>query len=288
MSKAIICVGPSGSGKSTWARAHVENDPNYLRINRDDLRSMRGKYWLPKQEKLITKWQKEMADIAIKAGHSLVIDDTNLNEKTRDGWKQFFRDRGVEVSEKDFTNVPMSTCIQRDLKRPNSVGADVIKEQFRKYIDPVRDPLSVIVQDSSLPKCIIVDCDGTLNKVTNRSPYDGTNCHLDEANEHVVEVVQMLSNKYHVIVMSGLEDKYRSQREAWLDNHDVPVFALYMRKTGDVRGDDIIKKELFEEHVRGKFYVHCIIDDRPKMVRAWRRMGFTDRILAVGDQDIDF
>lgn len=285
MAKLLITRGLQGSGKSYWSREFVQNDPNYVRVCRDDFRLMRGRYWLPKQEKLITKWEKFAVKSALDAGYSVVVDSMNLNPATFEMWKSFAKTEGVQFEVKDFTKIGLEKCLENDLKRPNSLGEKIIRDTYNKYLAPKPE---IIVQDESLPKCIIVDCDGTLNKVTNRSPYDGTNCHLDEANEHVVEVVQLLSFKYRVIVMSGLEDKYRSQRESWLDNHGVPVSALYMRKTGDARGDDIIKKELFEEHVKDKFYVHCIIDDRPKMVRAWRRMGFTDRILAVGDQDIDF
>lgn len=56
-----------------------------------------------------------------------------------------------------------------------------------------------------------------------------------------------------------------------------------MRKDGDTRRDSIVKRELFEEHVKGKFNVVAILDDRPQVIReCWRELGFADRILDVG------
>ena len=37
-SEVIINVGISGAGKSTWTTQFIKENPNYLRINRDDIR----------------------------------------------------------------------------------------------------------------------------------------------------------------------------------------------------------------------------------------------------------
>jgi hypothetical protein len=70
--------------------------------------------------------------------------------------------------------------------------------------------------------------------------------------------------------MSGREDLVRGATEAWLDRHGLPWEALYMRAAGDHRKDSVVKRELFDAHVAGRYNVAFVIDDRPQVVRMWR------------------
>jgi hypothetical protein len=50
--------------------------------------------------------------------------------------------------------------------------------------------------------------------------------------------------------------------------------ALYMRKAGDYRSDDIVKEEIFNKYFGDvKDRVLCVFDDRPRVIRMWRRIG---------------
>lgn len=66
--------------------------------------------------------------------------------------------------------------------------------------------------------------------------------------------------------MSGREDSLRSQTVNWLAYNKIPYNALYMRTMGDMRKDSVIKKELFETHVKNQFYVQFVLDDRNQVV----------------------
>ena len=46
-----------------------------------------------------------------------------------------------------------------------------------------------------------------------------------------------------------------------------------MRPKGDQRKDVIVKEQLYNEHIKGKFNVVAIFDDRMQMVSLWRSMG---------------
>jgi hypothetical protein len=48
---------------------------------------------------------------------------------------------------------------------------------------------------------------------------------------------------------------------------------LYMRKTDDYRDDTIVKRELYENYIKDKFNVVAVFDDRPKVLRMWRKLG---------------
>ncbi len=58
---------------------------------------------------------------------------------------------------------------------------------------------------------------------------------------------------------------------------------LLMRAPGDSRRDSIVKRELYEKHIKGKYNVVAVFDDRPSVIReCWQALGFTDRIFNVG------
>lgn len=49
-----------------------------------------------------------------------------------------------------------------------------------------------------------------------------------------------------------------------------------MRPKGDMRKDSIIKKELFEAHIKDKYYIEAVFDDRNQIVDTWRKeIGLT-------------
>lgn len=147
--KIIILRGLQGSGKSTWAKKWVNENPEHrLRFNRDDIRNMLGKYWVPSRESLIDSMYWNLLEQATSSGYDIVIDNMNLNEKYIDEVNTFIEETnlwleqaladfkyGVEI--KDFFHVPLQTCIDRDAQRENPIGERVIKNTFNKYKDKI-------------------------------------------------------------------------------------------------------------------------------------------------------
>jgi len=130
---------------------------------------------------------------------------------------------------------------------------------------------------------LIADIDGTLALLNGRNPYDASTCLDDLPNDPVIDIVK----KYGIVVyVSGREDKYRDQTAAWLSKHGLPAGELFMRKTGDMRKDSIVKWEIFEEHIRDTYKVLCVLDDRLSVCRMWYSLGLP--LLRVGDPDADF
>ena len=147
--KIIILRGLQGSGKSTWAKKWVNENPEHrLRFNRDDIRNMLGKYWVPSRESLIDSMYWNLLEQAASSGYDIVIDNMNLNEKYIDEVNTFIEETNLwleqaladfkyEVEIKDFFHVPLQTCIDRDAQRENPIGERVIKNTFNKYKDKI-------------------------------------------------------------------------------------------------------------------------------------------------------
>ena len=144
MKRIILTRGIPASGKSTWAKQEVLKDPEHsIRINRDDLRNMCGKYWVPAREHYIEACKGLILISAINFQFdTIIIDEMNLNPKesgklkgeitmVNDAFKSGQDKYVVEV--KDFTDVPLDVCLERDSKRENPIGEDVIRGIFNKY-----------------------------------------------------------------------------------------------------------------------------------------------------------
>lgn len=132
MAKLLVLQGIPASGKTTYARELVESDYSYVRVNRDDLRNMRGVYWLPSQEKLISAWEVDSIRTALSLGFNVVSDSTNLNLSTIATLTNIARELDVEIEFK-LIEIELDEAIKRDSLRPNPVGAKIITSFYNRY-----------------------------------------------------------------------------------------------------------------------------------------------------------
>lgn len=157
-----------------------------------------------------------------------------------------------------------------------------------------------------LPEAVLCDLDGTLALIHNRSPYDASDCDIkDYPNNPVIQTVLAHYNQGRKIIFcSGREDKYKPETIRFIEkycrfieeyspcpNCDPPQepqeklieYQLFMRKTDDFRKDAIIKEEIYQEHIEGKYNVLLVLDDRRSVVSLWRSLGLTCFQVAEGD-----
>lgn len=278
MIKVILTKGLPASGKSTWAKKLIDENPNaYKRINKDDLRAMLDNdNFTGASEKFILKVRNELILLSIKEGKHVIVDDTNLNPKHEMHIRELVK--GIaEVSIQDFTSVPLEECIKRDLKRVNTVGEKRITEFYNQYLRPAPEKIEYI---NDLPDVVICDLDGTLCNLNGRNPYDASECENDGLNTVVYDLINKEAN---IIFVSGREDKYREQTISFLKKHHIQYAELHMRATDDFRKDSIIKREIFDNHIRGKSNVKYVLDDRNQVVEMWRQLGLICLQVAEGN-----
>ena len=300
MQQVIMTVGIPASGKSTWAKKWVlESSGGRKRINRDDLRLMVDSgVWSPDNEKFILKLRDQFVLASLRAGKSVVMGETKLSGDNCTKLCTLIRGAGLTafVLEKMFP-VDVDEAVARDAKRTPNVGEAVVRDMWKKFIGKhgkLRDPRTeaIVAAFSSnetidrvegIKDAIICDLDGTLALMGDRSPYDASRCdEVDLPNHPVIECVKAMHEAGHgVIFMSGREDKDRAATERFISkwvkgrNGDVIPHELFMRPTGDQRKDNIVKRELFDTCVRGKYNVRFCLDDRDQVVEGWRAMGLT-------------
>lgn len=275
MKKVILLRGLPGSGKSTYAKQiQVEQPGMYKRINRDDMRAMLDDGQLGKSnEKFVLKLRNHLILTALENGKHVIVDDLNLSAKNKTKIEhivgEFNKEHNdnvqVEIRE---VNAPLTTCLERDAKREKPVGKKVIRDLHRQFYAGSE---RYRTQDTSLPKAIICDLDGTLCLLNGRSPYQADDCDKDLVNEPVANLLKLKAKEgTKIILFSGRLDTYKEQTLKWLAEHEIPYEMLHMRKANDSRKDSIIKREFFETHVEGKYFVEFVMDDRNQVVDLWR------------------
>lgn len=75
-----------------------------------------------------------IAEKGLKFESNIIISNTNLNPKTRGFWREFAEKRGYEFEIKEFP-ISLEEAIERDSKRENSVGEDVIRKQYKQWLE---------------------------------------------------------------------------------------------------------------------------------------------------------
>jgi predicted kinase len=300
-----IMVGLPGSGKTTIARELVSkmSPGTAVAISRDDLRLT---YYGTKsgltneQENEITALEHSQVEKALSRGLKVVVHDCNLRMSYRKAFAEIAERLGVQWAQVDMTYVPLETCLQRNAQRRHPVPEDVILMMHQRHIVPLQGKTApepqvrgkftlpeheLYVPDTSLPGAVLVDIDGTVALHEGvRGPYDTSRYHLDRPNIPIIDMVRHEAYDLGNLIVfgSGRSEKFREVSMEWLYQEvKVPIAGCFMRPLGDSRNDAIVKLELFDKNIRGKFNIKRAYDDRNRVVDAYRSIGLT--VLQVAD-----
>jgi predicted kinase len=293
MPTLYVTKGLPGSGKTHWSQEKQREDPNLVLVSKDDIRAMlHGGRWSKGNEKQVLRIRDAIVRDTLLAGHNLVLHDTNLHQShiaRMHAIAQELRKANnihVDVEVVDFTDVPLQTCIERDLLRPRSVGEKVIRRMWYDFLAP--QPLLPPTYNPDLPDAVVCDLDGSLALLGGRSPYDSTGlCLQDTVSIPVARILQMESDLgTDILITSGRDEVVRGFTEEWLSANHIPYAHLFMRIADDRRPDTTVKKEIYEKYMEGQYNIRYIIDDRPSVCRMWRSLSLS--LFQVGDPDVDF
>lgn len=288
--QAILTVGISASGKSTFAKDLVSQ--GWVDVNRDDIRfdtfcngvrDWKLYKFSKEKENQVTVAQERLVDAAALHGQNVIISDTNINDKTRNFWINRLTGLGYNVQVQYF-DIDLIEALERDAKRCNGVGYKVITDQYARYMK-LRYGDDYHKHVSGRKHCILVDIDGTVAEMNNRSAFEWNKVGNDLPRKHIIALVdsyfwyEETDQPREVIFLSGRDAVCQSETRQWLiDNIGdwTEGCLLLMRSEGDSRKDYIVKKEIFNKYVSDKYNVDYVIDDRKQVLRMWAyELGLT-------------
>jgi predicted kinase len=310
MPKILLISGLPASGKSVFAKQYVKDSGSTVRLNRDLLRLMAfNGEWTGPREGFIKYAERQIAKAAIDLSYSAVIDDTNLGRGDVASWKQLAEECGASFEHKRM-DTSVEECLRRDAERENRVGPAVIYRMAVRAglfkFEPADWPIVLVDLDGTLceishrlhylKECkhcgypeeahpvrrgvaylagiLPVPYDDTPLKAiscpTFAKDWDSFNCACsdDEPQMGVVKWVRALYEDHIVVITSGRSDKYQGQTVEWLKREGVPYHCLLMRSRHDYRPDEEIKLEFLSWLPKER--ISFVVDDRPRLVKAWR------------------
>jgi len=167
-----------------------------------------------------------------------------------------------------------------------------------------------------MKKTVIFDLDGTLANIDVRrdkslKPNGKLDWEIfaapdsimnwDTPNEPVIKMAQMFAKEgFKIVIFSGRNDRSFVATKHWLSGNNVPHDILVMRPdkfkanswpiakgnpaTDEMRfmPDEILKKAMLDTFVDADD-VFLVVDDRDKVVKMWRNLGFNTFQVAPGD-----
>lgn len=287
--KLTILRGISGSGKSTWAKSQDD-----VIVSRDRIREfLFGKFSM-ENEGLVTTVQDATISGNLASGNNVIVDNTNIEWKYVKALADIGYEFGADVEIKVF-DVPLHVANARVGLRALAGGLDVptnvvVKQHSRfqgsknKTLDEPEAMVPYKLHGAGVkPWCVLVDIDGTIAHMKDRSPFEWHRVGEDTIDERVQQIVDTLAYDNDIIYFSGRDSAARDATVEWLDDNGMDYESLFMRAEGDMRKDSIVKYEMFNEHIRDNYNVLCVLDDRNQVVEMWRELGLTCLQVAEGN-----
>lgn len=286
----LILRGIPGCGKSTFAHQWLKEGERRARVNRDDVRMQFFGKETGVDENVVTEIEHSQVDRLLKAGYSVVVDDTNIRHAYIKAFVKIAAKYGTPVAVKEF-DVDLKTAVARNAVRASQGGRNVptpvIERMYksmkssgqftRQHIEEAWGQSEIVdpyIRPERAEKVYLFDIDGTLAEMHGRSPFEWDKVGNDKPRWQVIETAKAHAKAgYKIIVMSGRDASCRKQTIEWLLRFGIPCFELHMRPEGDMRKDNIVKQELFDQHVRFNYDVVAVYDDRDQVVQMWRAMG---------------
>ena len=146
---------------------------------------------------------------------------------------------------------------------------------------------------------IVLDLDGTICDCSHRvhwtqaKQWDEFHAGISEDKPHE-EAMAFLDamasdNNYNMLVATGRDERHRAATERWFRQEGIDKYfeALLMRPDGDRSPDHELKLKMVDEFFTSREealrQVLLVLDDRDKVVEAWRNAGFRCWQVAVGN-----
>lgn len=277
-------IGISASGKSTYVKEHAT--PGSVIINNDSARrrfvgiNPEDNLWdYYKFDKNVESQVKSEIDALINHAlyndKDLWIDNTNLTVAKNKHLKEFLEQLGYEVHFHNLnTSSNINTYLYNNQQRVNRLKPSVINDQYIRAC--INNYVNFETGDRVQARIALVDIDGTVaDHFNERSPFDWSKVSNDRPRPYVIETLKALYNFGSIDFiqfLSGRESICYDDTMIWLQNvagFDMTRHRLLMRQRKDNRKDVIIKSEIYENCIKGKYEIKFVFDDRNQVVDYW-------------------
>lgn len=142
MSKIILTLGVSNAGKSTYAHKYIQENPNTIELNRDQVRftcvaphaSSYDDYpFTDYSEEYVSEIIHNQLLLALKQGKDVIVSDTNLSPYTRAKWIQIANDFNCDMEYVIFHSHFEQLFYKSDSTTLFQLPDHVVNNQYKKF-----------------------------------------------------------------------------------------------------------------------------------------------------------
>lgn len=270
--KLIMTKGLIASGKSTWSKQYIKENPDFIIVCKDDIREELNLPWSKEVEKTVIRLRDKRIMEAFDNGKSVISADTNFEKFHENRLRDICNIYDADFEIKLF-DTPLEVCIDRDSRREKPIGKDKITKMYNHYLKP-KQIFTFKRNERDLISAIICDIDGTLAiNTSGRSPFDESEESLmsDSINPVVSDLLLTYFNSGRLIIfVSGRHNKEVTKN--WINKYLPSMkdrYEFFCRGEGDFRKDSIIKKEIYDNYIKDRFFVEFVLDDRNQVCDMW-------------------
>lgn len=142
-----------------------------------------------------------------------------------------------------------------------------------------------------------MDLDGTLCDCSHRvhwaqaKQWEQFHAGIQEDKPHneAMEFLRAIAPTHEILVCTGRDERHRAATERWLTEQGIAplIHCVLMRPDNDRSSDHELKVKMVVDHFGGaseaQASVLLVLDDRDKVVEAWRNAGFRCWQVSVGN-----
>lgn len=299
MSKqVIIMIGPSGSGKSYKALEIQKKNKELQIVSRDKIRNMFERTYSLNGldfENIINSIEENLVKNLVKKEISFIWDNMNLTKASIEDCVKLIRKIDSEYSiDLEIMDVSLAECKERNSKRiVGKISEDILENQFDKYkknfnhyweaLD-IENKFEKYIPNIQTPEAIIVDLDGTLAHPNGRGWFDYKDIIFDLVDKEVARTLFLYKEKgFKILIVTARENKtfdgpiYNcintlELTERWLKENKIHYDEIFIRDEFDIRKDNEVKLDLFNQKIRNNFNVQLVLEDRSLVVELWRNL----------------
>lgn len=280
MPKLTMMCAPPAAGKDTYISEYL---PYFFRVSQDD----QGKGYLQEFQ------------YALKNGNDIVVSRMNFNKEQRNRYLAPAKEAGY-TTEIIVLHQNYDTCFKRCMARighptisTEQSARSALETFFTRYERPTSDEADVVTfvypeLKLQLP-AVVFDLDGTLAEIDHRLHHVRVEKPLkknwaafnreipnDSLNEWCKTLMDQMHIQHSVVICSGRNESTKTDTIDWLKKHAIKYDELFMRPLKDSRDDTIVKEIMLHFELKTRYNrILFVVDDRPKVVRMWRKNGLT-------------
>lgn len=142
MRKIIVTRGLPCSGKTTYVKEFCKKNPNFIRINEDDIKEIFCIREDSDRYNFLYDIKEKAVESGLILGFDIIIDECILHKEDIDfaeeaiaKYRSLSENFKVQIEYKDFFDINIDEILENNDRRENSIGVEAIASFYEDFVN---------------------------------------------------------------------------------------------------------------------------------------------------------